>query len=482
MSSRKIISNSVLVLTGEVVERVLRLVLVIFSARLLGDVDYGKFTFALSFTSLFLILADGGIHQLLVREIARNPEKGKQYVSNGFWVKCILSAVTLALIFVLAQLTGKPADVLQAVYIMAAVLIVSSFAEFFASVFRAHQKMTYDVTATFIFGAIVNGVGIAILLLGFNYITLAYVYLAAHIARLIYCMFVVQTKFVQLKFSFELSTAKYLVNEGFSFGILYFFALMYTYIDSTMLSIMVGDQPVGWYNAAYRLVFAMMFIPVATMKAVFPALSLYFKESQEAFRKLFERSFKVMFLIGFGLASLIFVLADRIILIIFGEEYAAAAGALKILVWSTAIIFIGTVQTHTTRASNHQRFTAKVVASSAFLNLCLNFILIPRYSLYGAAFATLASELFTFVFHSRFLAKNLVMPPVLRLAPKVLLICGATVAYVLAIYKVSLFIIVPTAVLIMLFMLFLTRYFSKDELQFMKSLLKSPGKFATTHV
>ena len=109
MSSRRIVSNSALVLSGEIIERVLRLALVIVSARQLGDVEYGKFTFAIGFTNLFMILADGGIHQLLVREIARKPEKTGQFVANAISLKIILAIATMLLIWFFAQLTGKPA-------------------------------------------------------------------------------------------------------------------------------------------------------------------------------------------------------------------------------------------------------------------------------------------------------------------------------------------------------------------------------------
>ncbi len=480
MSSRTLISNSALILTAEIFERVMRLVLVIFSARLLGDEAYGKFTFALAFTSLFLILADGGIHQLIVRELARLPEKGKEYVANGLFIKLFASAFTIGLIYVCAIFTGKPSDVLTSVVIVGIAQVLGTFADFFNSVFRAFQKMAYEVYSTLIFGTLVAGIGIAILFAGHDFIVLSYVYLFAHIARVLYCYFVVHFKFVRVTLRVNLSTLKFLLREGFPFGLLYFFSLMYTYVDSTLLSFMKGDQAVGWYNAAYRLVFAMLFIPVATMKAVFPALSIYFKQSPEAFKALFERSFKVMFLIGFSLASVIFVLADKIVLTIFGVEYAPAAGALKILVWSTAIIFIGTVQTHTTRASDRQRFTAKVVTTSAVVNLLLNFWLIPKYSLYGAAIATLGAELFTFLFHSGYLARNLVAPPFFKLVPKIALINLVTAAYIYIIYDFNLLITVPSALLINFIMLLITRYFSKEELQFIRGLFKSRQKIAIT--
>jgi len=480
MTFRKILSNSALVLGGEVIERVLRLVLVIFSARLLGDSAYGKFTFALSFTNLFLILADGGLHQLIVREIARDKKRTATLITNGLSLKLVLSSVTLGLIYLVARTTGKPDEVLSAVYLMGAAMVLGSFSEFFSSIFRAHQRMTYEVASTLIFGGLVTATGLTILISGYDYLTLCYVYLAAHLCRLLFCVVATQLRFTKIKLRFHAATATFLIKEGFPFGVLYFFALMYTYVDSTMLSLMIDDQTVGWYNAAYRLVFAMMFIPVAVMKTVFPALSMYYKESHERFAALFKRSFKVLFLVGFSLASVLTALADRIVLLVFGEEYAPAAGALKILVWSAAIIFIGTVQTHATRASNHQSFTAKVVASSAALNVVLNMFLIPTYSLYGAAFATIASEVFTFVFHGVYLSRKMVAPPILRLAPKIVIICSVTMLYISVMSGFSLFLIIPTSLSLLLLMLLVTRYFTREEVDFMRSLVHVPGKVAVS--
>ncbi len=450
----------------------MRLVLVVFSAQLLGDAEFGKFTFAMAFTSLFMILADGGVHQLIVREIARAPERTRELVANGLCIKTLLALGTAGLIYLCGTLTGKADHVLLAVFILGGQMIVGSFSDFFSCVLRGHQRMNYDVAASLIFGVIVTGGGIAVLAMGYDFVMLAYMYLLANGVRLAYTFLIVRLKFCKVGLAFDWPLIKSLLKQGFPFGVLYFFALMYTYIDSTMLSLMVGDKEVGWYNAAYRLVFAMMFIPVASMKAVFPALALYYRESNDQFKMLFERSFKVMFVVGFSGATLLTLFAEPVVDLLFGAEYAPAAGALKILVWAAAIIFIGTVQTHTTRASDRQGFTAKVVAGSAVLNLALNFILIPKYTLYGAAWATLLTEFFVFAVHGVYLRKNLVSPPVLKLAPKIIIINLAVFLFAGAASDYDWFFVVPGAVLICLAMLFLTKYFSPDEWRFLKGMLK----------
>ncbi|MDZ7261181.1 MAG: flippase [candidate division KSB1 bacterium] len=470
--SKKIISNSVLLMTTEILSRVIRMALVVFSARLLGDENYGKFSFALAFTILFLILADLGIHQLLVRELARKPEQVKKYLGNALVIKFFLSALNLLLIFTIIQFTHKPHEVVVTVYILAVYQILGSFGELFKSVFQAFQQMKYDALSTLLQAVLDTALGISILYFGGDFRALAWMYLLGSVINLGFCMTIIVRKFTPLSLNVDLPLIKFLFREGLPFGILFFFAMMYTYISSVMLSLMVNDQVVGWYNAAYRLVFAMLFIPTGTMKAVFPALSKYYKDSPENFIRLFEKTFKAMFFIGFSLASLISLLSDKIILLLYGKEYINAAGALRILVWSTALIFITTVMTHTTRSSDRQRFTAKAVGFSAFLNIALNFILIPKYSYIGAALATLATEASTFLLHLYYLSYKLVKPPFLKLAPKIIVVNLVMSIFLIFFNRFDIFTLSAIAVIINLSMVGLTRLFSKEELNFLKEILR----------
>ena len=471
----KIISNSILLILSNVTGKILRFVLIIFAARILGDANYGKFSFALAFTSLFLILSDGGIHQLLIREIARWPDKAKKYIGNAFFIKVIFSFFALIIMLSAAYLTKKPQDVLLTVYIISFAQIIASFSLFFKSIFQAFQKMKYDAISTVIGDGLTASLGIILLVMGGNYIGLSYMYLIANTINLIFCVWITKYKIIDIEFDLDKQLIKFFIKEGFPFGVLFFFAIMYTYIDTVMLSFMKGDEAVGWYNAAYRLIFAVLFVATGTMEAVFPVLSEYYQASMSNFKQLFEKVFKTMFIIGFSLASLIFLISNRLILFLYGNTYINASSALKILVWSTALIFITTTMTHTTRASNHQRFTAKVVAGGAVLNIFLNFILIPKYSFVGAALATLITEASTFLFHFIFLSKFLVKPPLFKLLPKVILINVIMGLYVLIMIRINILILIVTSLLINMGMLLITKYFSKEEIAVLKENIKISG-------
>ncbi|MDZ7319499.1 MAG: flippase [candidate division KSB1 bacterium] len=470
--AKKIVSNSSMLMGAEIFSRFIRIALVIVSARLLGDENYGKFSFAMAFTTLFLIIADMGIHQLLVREIARNLKQVKKYLANALVIKFFLAALNLLLVFVIINFTNKPTDVIVTVYILAICQIVLSFGELFKSVFQAFQQMKYDAISTLLQSVLDTVLGVGVLWLGASFKELAWVYLLVSVINLGYCLIIVVKKFTPLTLDFDRPLMKFLLREGLPFGILYFFAMMYTYISSVFLSFMVSDEAVGWYNAAYRLVFAMLFIPMGTMKAVFPVLSKYYKDSLPDFKRLFEKTFKVMAFVGISLASLVTLLAKKIILFLYGPEYINAAAVLQILVWSTALIFITTVMTHTTRSSDRQRFTAKAVGFSALLNLGLNYVLISKFSYIGAAYATLGTEASTFILHLFYLWFNLVKPPLVKLVPKIVIINLVMMVYTVLLINANLFLVGITALMVNVAMAWMTHYFSKDEWLLFREVLR----------
>ena len=56
--SKKILKNAGVTFLGNNILKIMSMFLVIIIARYLGDVEYGKFTFAISFTGLFFLFMD----------------------------------------------------------------------------------------------------------------------------------------------------------------------------------------------------------------------------------------------------------------------------------------------------------------------------------------------------------------------------------------------------------------------------------------
>ena len=55
-------------------------IVVIFIARYLGDIGYGKYSFAVAFTALFAILSDLGLSTLTIRDVTRDISLANKYL------------------------------------------------------------------------------------------------------------------------------------------------------------------------------------------------------------------------------------------------------------------------------------------------------------------------------------------------------------------------------------------------------------------
>jgi O-antigen/teichoic acid export membrane protein len=467
----RILSNSMILMGAEVIRKVLRLLLVVVAARILGDDVYGRFAWSMGTTMLFWILADMGIHQLIIREISRRPGEVKKILANGLAVKLLLSAGTGGALILLITLLGRPHEVFLTTVILTGSLLFMSFLELFKSIFHAFQRMIYDGLMTLLETVLIVGGGLAVIASGGGIISLAWVYMIAFALTMVCAMLIVIRKFTPIAVEWNRETVRYLVREGLPIGINHFFAMVYTYVDTFMLGLMINDEVVGWYNAAFRLRFAMQFIGASIVKAVYPPLSASYHENRDTFTHLFERAFKVLLFFGIAMAVVVSIEAERIMLFFFTEEYRPGATVLQIMVWALVFVFLNLLMAHTTRASDRQRFSARVVAVGAFFNVALNAFLIPAMSFRGAAYATLATEGLTFTAHLIYLNRNLVRPPLFSQLPKLVIIMAVPVLYLHFIHA-HVAIQVPAAFGLIAVMAWLVRYFDPQELNLLRTVLR----------
>ena len=87
-----------------------------------------------------------------------------------------------------------------------------------------------------------------------------------------------------------------------------------------------------------------------------------------------------------------FVFADKLISF-YGEEYGEASSILRIYCFSLIFIFQWVARGRWVLAENLQLISTKFMLIGAFINVVLNYFLINEYGIYGAAYATLVTQL-----------------------------------------------------------------------------------------
>ena len=114
------------------------------AARYLGVDDFGRFSFAIAFVTLFAPLLDPGIYYLLIREIARKKELAGHYLSHALTWKILCAPLVFGMIYIVIQWLNKSPQTLAIVYLMALSQILHSWKDTFRPILLAHELFNLD--------------------------------------------------------------------------------------------------------------------------------------------------------------------------------------------------------------------------------------------------------------------------------------------------------------------------------------------------
>ncbi|MDD5342173.1 MAG: flippase [Patescibacteria group bacterium] len=396
--ARIIFKNTIWLSLAELVNGILMFFLTIWLARYLGASDYGKLGFALSLVTLFSVTIDFGFGTLAIREVARDKSLANKYLDNILSLRVLLSFIFLGLIMALVFLGGKDLTIVYLIMLTGAQVIFLNLIQSFVAIFRAHNQMQYEVIGKLIFSATVFILGFLFIAQKFSLLSFGLMYALAGLVALGYTVILFRKRYFRFSFKFETNFWKYLFRESWPFALSTVFISVYYYMDSVMLGFMDEDIQLGWYNAAYKIVLFILIFANVIGVVLFPQISRLYKESLPRLKELLSRSLKLMITLALPLGFGGLFLAEPIIRYIFGVEFLGGTLAFRILCWTAVVVFLSVVFGNGLQASDRQRTYLTAVGLGALVNFILNLILIPAYSLNGAAVATLAAELTVLIF------------------------------------------------------------------------------------
>ena len=102
--SKRIISNVFWALIGKLTGLASALLVGIFVARYLGPTQYGIMNYAISFVTLFLVIATFGFENIEIREEAKANDQKDVILGTVFVLRLLLSIVTIVTISVVAYI------------------------------------------------------------------------------------------------------------------------------------------------------------------------------------------------------------------------------------------------------------------------------------------------------------------------------------------------------------------------------------------
>jgi O-antigen/teichoic acid export membrane protein len=467
---QRVARNTGIIIVGDVIFRLISLIVIIYLARYLGTVGFGKYSFVFAYLTFFAVLPDLGLDAILVRDIARDKSIASKLIGNVYIIKSILAAFAVVLSMIVITLMSYPSDITTYIYIAALTLFFLPFSEFYSTMFQVNLRMEYNVISKLVFKVLSAGLIFWII---FAHGTLAQIMIILVFSEGIRALisYIFSRKFVKPRFEIDFELWKYLIKESLPLALSVAIWVIYYQIDMVMLYPMVGDEAVGVYSAAHKLFGLFSLIPMAIMISLFPIMSEAFKSSKDRLLKSYRFSIKYLLIIALPVAIGVILLADKIILLIFGVLFTNSSSVLRILMISIVFTFMSSVLLNILIAIDKQKLHTLSTGTCAIVNVILNFMLIPILSYNGAAIATVATNVVLFVASFYFVSKHLQVLPIHKILIKPIIGSLLMSAFVYYFIDFNIFLLVPLAGVVYLVALLSLKTFTKEDLDIVKKIV-----------
>jgi len=380
-------------------EKILRMVVGLFVGiwvvRYLGPEQFGLFSYAQSFVGLFSVVAALGLNGIVVRELVKFPEKEQELLGTAFMLKVFGAMITLCILAIAVNFTSNDNYTNILIFIIASAVIFQSFniIDFY---FQAKVMSKY-VVFTNSFSLLLSSLVKIVLILNYaSVMAFAWVVVFDSLVLSIgylYWYFKIKKEFLLSQITFDFELAKSLLKDSWPLILSAMVIAIYMKIDQVMIKEMLGSQEVGQYAAAVRLSEAWYFIPMVISSSLFPAIINAKKISEKLYYERLQKLYDLMVWMAIAVAVPVTFLGHWIVDLLYGSQYSEAGSVLMIHIWAGVFVFLGVASSKWFVAENLQKYSFYRTFCGAIINILLNFILIPKYGIIGAAIATLVAQL-----------------------------------------------------------------------------------------
>ena len=389
-SSERVVGRNFLALgSGEVVARVVAFAATIYVARTLGAEYYGIIGFAAAIVLYLSRIVDGGMELGVgIREIAADPGRIQVVVPSVLTARIVTAVLLSGALGLLGLLVfPQPEGAVLALYGMTLLAVGASSRWVYLGL-----EQTSLVAIVRTGGELLMVLLVFLLVRGPGDLTRvpAAQFLGDMLAAVVLLGWLVY-RGCPLRPRLDFDVLRRVLPRAVPMVGASLVGLMIYNSDLVFLRVFDGTIAVGYYAAAYALISFMSNVGSAYGLSLLPTLTRLGGTPGEQHR-LFGTATAQVFAATLPIAIGCTILAPGIIELVFGSDFSNSATPLRILVWAIPVSVLRDVAIAALMSHGREGRIFRLTAASAVLNLALNLLLIPRFSLAGAAAATVITE------------------------------------------------------------------------------------------
>jgi O-antigen/teichoic acid export membrane protein len=458
----RIAKNTISMSVGKIGMVVGNMIFSIVAARLLGVTGFGNLASLTALFELFRTLVAQGLSVLVTREIAKDPSRTSLYLSNGLLVTTGMSFLAAVVVILLAQ---TPAYCVAARYasIAAGLALFAGTANVLhEGVIIAYEKVEYIMVTTLAENVLRVTLSVLALRLGMGLPALFTVLLLSQVSMLCCYHYVVSHRLALFRWRPSGAFLRTLLRDWAIFAAENGLAAVAPRVGVLSLTFLAGQQAVGLYAAGGKLLRGSLLIN-NTADAVFPHISRLIGTSKDALRQTLEKSLKFLLILMLPMAVGLFVLADRLILLLYSAEYAGAATLMRFMVWGLLADLVVPLYSYALIANGDQRLSLRVAVVRIIVLVVLSVVLILQYGVVGAVIAGVITSVVSSAMFSYYVSRRLCRVRYLRCMTRPALAAITMGVLLFLLRDINLYVLIPLSACLYVAMIFTYRVVTDQE-------------------
>lgn len=391
--------DTIITFLTRLITAVITIVVTIIIARTLGPKGQGIYSVAILFPSLLLVFTSFGLSSASVFFLGKKKYSSQEIFGTGIIFNVLISILTILIgLGVVFFFAAKFFPGIEKRYLFLSLFLIPLllFFNLGCQILLGLQKIKkYNIISFFQSGLFLILIGILLFGMHFGITVTILAQITSYVIALIILLLIASKETNGINFKPNENYFKESFLYGFKVHLAGIFDFLHSRIDLFLLNIFINPFAVGIYYTAVKLTEGIWLLAISTGTVLFPKLASEKDEkSVKDFTPLVCRN---ILLLTTLMVILLFFLSNRLILFFYSANFVESIRPFQILLIGAIAISGWNILCNDLAARGRPMLNTYAIGISVLFNIFLSIILIPKWGIIGAAWATTASYITMFL-------------------------------------------------------------------------------------
>ncbi len=398
---QRIVSGISWSIAGSIVVQGFGIITKIILARLLFPEDFGLFAMAFILIQFLNLFVGFGIHSAVIYR-KEDPEKT---VGTAVIVATCIGFCLTMISYISAPFIAKffsEATLEPMIKLLSFIFIIDSISTILSAVLIKEllfkKKTIVDICMVISYTIIVLGLAY----LGYGTWSLIIAYICQRFIQLIFLWIVCPRKPIII---FDIEIAKDILHFGKYVLSTSFFAWAITSIDNIIVGKKTGDEGLGYYSFGFNIATLPVLSITHIISSVFHPIYAKVRDNKEQLQRAYLKPLEWSLLLILPLSMGLFLIADILVPVVFGEKWSAIIPLLKIFAVYGILRTVCTIISQLLEGVGKPRTASMLLAIELFIVIILIFPLFIWRGIIGVAIAVVIARGISMLLHLHQLKK-----------------------------------------------------------------------------